>query len=341
MGVNGSKVRAVRVGVVLGAGGSVGVAYHGAVLAAIEEVTCWDPRRAELVAGTSAGSVTAALLRAGVSAGDLRCTSENLPLSDDGARLAAMGRPHRPRPRIRHALNFRPVADPVGVLQAFSWPFGRTPAALLAALMPAGGIPTDALSQGINQAYAGRWPTDPMWLCSVDLRSGRRVVFGRPGSPPVDVGDAVAASSAIPGYFQPVRIGARRYVDGGVTSMVNLDVVAGFELDLVIVSSPMSGSPTGWPLHPSTVVRRRLGAQLRTEVAALRRAGVPVITIEPDPATVEAMGLNPMDARQRGRVSRAAWIAMLTWLGGNPEGRRLVRALCKPAQGEAGERTTA
>jgi NTE family protein len=329
----------VRVAVVLGAGGSVGVAYHGAVLAAIEEVTGWDPRRAEVVVGTSAGSVTAALLRAGVSAADLRCISESLPLSDDGARLASMGRPHRPRPHIRDALHFRPVADPVGALQAFSRPFDRTPGALLAALMPAGGIPTDALSEGINQAFAARWPTDPMWLCSVELRNGRRVVFGRPGSPPAGVGDAVAASCAIPGYFRPVRIGGRRYVDGGVASMVNLDVVSGLGLDLVIVSSPMSGAPGGWPMHPLSMVRRRLGAQLRTEVAALRRTGVAVITVEPDPDTVEAMGLNPMDARQRGRVSRAARIATLTWLAGDPEGRRLVRALREA--GRAGERTTA
>src|ERR1700730_8714263 len=106
----------MRVGLVLGAGGSVGVAYHGGVLGAIEEVTGWDPRTAEVIVGTSAGSITAAMLRAGVPAGDLMRISEDLPLSIEGAQLAEIGRPHRPRPKPRDVLQFRPMADPLGVL---------------------------------------------------------------------------------------------------------------------------------------------------------------------------------------------------------------------------------
>ncbi len=71
----------------------MGVAYHGAVLAAIEEMTGWDPRSAEVLVGTSAGSITAAMLRAGVAAGDLRCMSEGEPLSQEGDRLAGRGSP--------------------------------------------------------------------------------------------------------------------------------------------------------------------------------------------------------------------------------------------------------
>jgi len=55
-----------RIGLVLGAGGSVGHAYHAGVLAAIAEATGWSPNSAELIVGTSAGSLVAALLRAGL-----------------------------------------------------------------------------------------------------------------------------------------------------------------------------------------------------------------------------------------------------------------------------------
>ena len=57
-----------RIGLVLGAGGAVGHAFHAGVLAALADETGWDAREAEVVVGTSAGSVVGALLRAGMSA---------------------------------------------------------------------------------------------------------------------------------------------------------------------------------------------------------------------------------------------------------------------------------
>ncbi|HEX4863056.1 MAG TPA: patatin-like phospholipase family protein [Acidimicrobiales bacterium] len=324
----------MRVGVVLAAGGSVGVAYHGAVLAALEEATGWDPRSAEIIVGTSAGSITGAMLRAGVPACDLRAISENQPLSAEGARLADLGRPHRPRSQPGQFLGLRPVADPIAVLNAFARPGSHHPLALLAALMPAGQVSTDAISVGLNAVFADGWPAERMWICSVDLRSGRRVVFGKEGEPEAAVGDAVAASCAIPGYFRPVRIGVRRYVDGGVHSMVNLDLVAGLGLDLVVVSSPLSQEVGRVTLAPGTVLRQLLRAQLAREVAALRRTGVPVIAVQPDRRVTVAMGLNPMDARLRGPVSRVTFSSVTQWLNEDgTEGRRLAEMLAGEGEG--------
>ena len=78
-----------RIGLVLGAGGVTGGAFHAGVLAALAEGTGWDPRRAEIVVGTSAGSVTAAALRAGLPAADLAARAEGRPLSAEGARILA------------------------------------------------------------------------------------------------------------------------------------------------------------------------------------------------------------------------------------------------------------
>ena len=60
-----------RIGLVLGAGGVIGHAFHAGVLAALADDTGWDPRRADVIVGTSAGSIAGALLRAGGR--DLRC----------------------------------------------------------------------------------------------------------------------------------------------------------------------------------------------------------------------------------------------------------------------------
>jgi NTE family protein len=323
----------VRIGLVLAAGGSVGVAYHGAVLAALEEHTGWDPREAALVVGTSAGSLTGAVLRAGVPAGDLARISEGVPLSDEGTRLASVGRPRRPRPSLSHALAFRPVADVWAVAHAVTRPWDHPWAGLIAAALPAGGIPTAAISSGIDAGYAGRWAADPRWICAVDLRSGRRVVFGRPGGPAATVGAAVAASAAIPAYFKPVTIGGRRYVDGGVHSFTNLDLAAGAALDLVIAVSPLTHAARRAVLTPAGFMRGPLTARLAGEVAALRRTGVPVVAIQPGRAVVAAMGLNPMDAARRGAVSRATRAGMRRWLVDGTEGRRLARVLRQAALG--------
>src|SRR5687768_17590360 len=76
-----------RIGLVLGGGGIVGMAYHAAVLAGIEDATGWDPREAEVVVGTSAGSASGAELRAGVSAHDMAARRGSGEFSAEGERL--------------------------------------------------------------------------------------------------------------------------------------------------------------------------------------------------------------------------------------------------------------
>src|SRR5690606_36784246 len=73
-----------RVGLVLGAGGFVGQAYHAGVLAALEAELGWDPRQASIVVGSSAGSLTGAALRLGVPASDLAASARGAPVSLGG-----------------------------------------------------------------------------------------------------------------------------------------------------------------------------------------------------------------------------------------------------------------
>ncbi|MHB1533022.1 MAG: patatin-like phospholipase family protein [Acidimicrobiales bacterium] len=328
------------IGLVLAAGGSVGVAYHGGVLAALEEATGWDPRAADLIVGTSAGSVTAALLRAGLSAPDLACVSENRPLSAAGEILRTAGSPHRPRPPVGAFLRPRGMADPAAVLSALARPWSRSAAALLAAVLPAGTVSTDAITAGFDATFAGRWPEAPTWISAVRLRDGKRVVFGAEGAPFASVGQAVGASCAIPGYFSPVRIGGDRYVDGGVRSMANLDLLvgpnvgsAGRGLDLVLVSSPMSHAGARPTLALDVGLRHLWARQLSREVIRVRRRGIEVVVVAPDRDVLAAMGPNPMDARRRSAVSRAARAGVMAFLDRSDEGRALAQLLRPEAGG--------
>ena len=164
--------------------------------------------------GTSAGSISAAMLRAGLPAGDLMRISEGLPLSEAGARVAAIGRPHRPRPKPLDVLHIRPVADLLGVVHGLAHVRSHSLGPLMAALLPSGGIPTDAISTGIDAVHARGWPSEPMWLCAVRLRDGVRVVFGRPGGPTSRSAKPWRLPAPCPGISGPCPWGA------GATSTV-------------------------------------------------------------------------------------------------------------------------
>src|SRR5688500_14571542 len=101
-----------RVGLVLGAGGVVGSAFHAGVLSALADDTGWDRRGAEVVVGTSAGSGTGALLRAGLPAADLAAEALGGRMSPDGARVMARSASAAARAHAR-AVPLRPLLSRV------------------------------------------------------------------------------------------------------------------------------------------------------------------------------------------------------------------------------------
>jgi NTE family protein len=305
-----------RIGLVLGAGGVIGHAYHGGVLAALEEAAGWDPRQAQVIVGTSAGSVVGSLLRAGFAASDLAARSTGDPVSPEAVALARRARmgttpvgiPSRPSRRR----GLPRMASPALLARAALRPFWlNRPGVMLAGALPAGAVPTEVVAQTFRPLFGLDWPARDLWLTAVSLRDGRRVVFGRHGAPRAHVADAVAASCAIPGFFEPVAIGGVTYVDGGAHSPTNADLLAdwkkdGDDLDLVIVSSPMSVA--GNRLRPSLDLpaRRMCRLYLGQEVARIRRRGVPVLAFQPTGDDLRAMGMNAMDPARRKPVTEQA-----------------------------------
>jgi NTE family protein len=295
-----------------------GVAFHAGVLSGLAEGLGWDPRSAEVVVGTSAGSLVGAGLRAGLSAADIAARTQGTPLSAEGAALleaadaAAGPRPDRAPPvRFRAAV---PAAPQVLVAASLA-PWKVRPAAVLAGLMPAGSASTAALEAGLDALFDDRWPVRPMWVCAVRLESGQLTVFGRDGAPPTRVGQAVAASCAIPGYFAPVEVAGSRYVDGGAHSLTNVSELARKGLDLVVVSAPMSRA--GRRRLSGMFVREAARAQLGFEARRVRLRGTPVIAFQPTADDQAAAGRNFMDPRRQAAIAHQARVSTL---------RRLERA---------------
>jgi NTE family protein len=183
-------------------------------------------------------------------------------------------------------------------------PGGALARAAVLARVPAGRIELRDLRARVDAMGAkfdGR-----LNIVAVDRGSGRRVVFGADGAPDATVGEAVAASCAIPGYFAPADIGGREYVDGGVWSPTNLDLVRAGRGDRVLCLVPtaamgsapvlaMRGLAAGWRLATGV------------EAAAARRRGATVEIVEPDADAASAMGSDLMDPRRRDRVLRAGF----------------------------------
>ncbi|MBC8363572.1 MAG: patatin-like phospholipase family protein [Actinobacteria bacterium] len=284
----------ITVGLVLSAGGMHAAAHHAGVLSALAEATGWDPRTADVIVGTSAGATSAVALRAGLSATDQAGRYVGRPLSPEGqAVVDRVTTPFDlpttpPRPESRRPAN--PLLAARGL-------FGRgrpRPVVALAGLLPEGTVEGTLFRERAEQLHPGHWPDRPTWICAVDLDSGRRVVFGR-DDVDADIGTAVHASCAVPGFLRPVESAGHRYVDGGIHSTTNADLLATLGLDLVVVSSSMTavrgldawpGGPLGRAWHSRTLVR---------EVEAIRRRGAAVLVIEPTADDLALRGSDDLD----------------------------------------------
>jgi NTE family protein len=197
-------------------------------------------------------------------------------------------------------------ASPQLAATALLPPWSARPLAALAGLLPAGSVPTAAIGDRIRELFGEGWPSDPLWICALRLRDGQRVVFGRDDVALPDLGTAVEASSAIPGYLQPVSIGRETYVDGGAHSPTNADLVGGLGLDLVVVVSTMSARWTALRPSPSIGSRALASWMLEREVRGVRAGGTPVLVLEPTAEDLSVMGGNTMDPQRRSVVAEQA-----------------------------------
>ncbi len=289
-----------RIGLVLGAGGATGHAFHIGVLSALQEATGWDARDADVIVGTSAGSIIGALLRAGLAPRDLAARALGNPLSPEGEQVAAvLGRPMAAPEAIPIGPSSFFMAAPELLFRMARRPREARLGPLIAAALPPGRVTTDHLVAGIRRAFPSRWPERPLWITAVRLDNGQRVVFGRSADTASDVASAVAASCAVPGYYQPVEIDGVRHVDGGAHSPTNADLLAGVGLDLVIVSSPMSAEIEIVRPSIDLPVRGLCRVLLQREMRAIRRSHTSALAFEPNGTDLRVMGVGDLNGKRR------------------------------------------
>jgi NTE family protein len=156
---------------------------------------------------------------------------------------------------------------------------------------------------GASEGSPTDWADGRTWIVAVDYDSGRRIMFGRQGAPPASLPDAVVASCSIPGWYAPVEIAGRHYVDGGVRSATSLGTLARTGVSEVYVLAPLASVAADRPVKAAERLERRLRRlitrSLLREAQALRAQGIRVTLLTPGPEDLSAMGANVMDPRRR------------------------------------------
>jgi len=319
----------MRVGLVLGAGGLVGASWLIGALEALESETGWSPAEADVIVGTSAGSVIGALTAQGIppiymsaysSGQGLEAIADGESRVEQlGEKLAGVAEQLGDAAARMTGAEFRlhrglPPIGPGSWRMAISTllqPMRHSPATLIGGWLPRGFISTDSISGLVETFVTADWPDHPDYRAvATDYRSGDRVVFGPEGSPAARVGQAVAASCAIPAFYHPVEIAGRRYVDGGLASMSNLDVVRNDELDLVLCLNPTSSHASVPIRTPGDAMgawmRGQSGRRLGHEARKLRATGTKVVLLQPTKRDLQAMGPNLMSRGRRTGVAETA-----------------------------------
>jgi NTE family protein len=280
---------------VLGVGGVLGEAWMWGYLGGAQRATGEDFRRAKQLIGTSAGSIVAARLAGGEDPrrGEerVRWDGEVEPERRPGALRAALERASR--------ISLGAVSPLAAPALAAASPGGALARAAVLARVPPGRIELRELRSRVDALapeFDGR-----LNVVAVDRGSGRRVAFGTDGAPEASVADAVAASCAIPGFFAPVEIKGREYVDGGVWSPTNLDLARAARGDRVLCLVPTAAMGTS----PALALRGlSAGWRLATsvEAAAARQRGASVEIVGPDAGSARAIGGDLMNPSRRAGV---------------------------------------
>ena len=257
-----------RTALVLGGGGITGIAWELGILHGLADAGL-DVTRADVVVGTSAGSVVGAQITAGRPLEEVFAVQLEPPDHEIGADVA----------RTTMARLLPPMLVPGRADQKL-----RRIGRLSLKTHPPGG--QDRVEVIRTRIGLGEWPDRDLRITAVEAESGEFVAFDRDSG--VDLVDAVAASCAVPLVWPAVTIQGRHYVDGGMRSTANVDLAQG--CDVVVVLAPLPRSYS----RATTI-----GAQLR------RIGPVQAAVVVPDKSALLDIGRNVLDPTKRADAARA------------------------------------
>ena len=256
-----------RIGLILGGGGVVGVAWELGVLAALTTEAGWNPASATVIAGTSAGSM----------AGAITALGRDLP-AIAARRTAGVTMPDAASEPARPAATSAVSPELLDLMRpgtATVAERARAVGRMARAAQPA--MDGAAYRAFIGSSLPAGWPAGDLRLTTVDCDTGETVLLDRGSG--MDLIDAVAASCAVPAYFPTVQHKGRHFTDGprgpyiaALAAELGLEAIVFVGLRLPFMA----------------------GADEHAELDALAARGMPVARVTDGPAFAAA-GADLMD----------------------------------------------
>jgi NTE family protein len=261
-----------RTALVLGGGGITGIAWEIGLMAGLADAGV-DLSGADLVVGTSAGSVVGARLATGEDLGEMYARQLEPATGEKAFRLRRATLAHFGWAMLRS--------------RGQDVEFRRRIGALALAAEQTGLTPSEQERLDVFDAILGGrdWPDRALTITAVDAETGDFTPFDRTSGVPLV--SAVAASCAVPGVYPPVTIGGRRYVDGGMRSAANADLADGHDRVVVLAPIPRGFGPM------ASVDAQVTGMVCRVAVVA------------PDNDSRTAIGRNVLDPAARAPSAKA------------------------------------
>ncbi|MCJ1675896.1 patatin-like phospholipase family protein [Streptomyces sp. APSN-46.1] len=256
---------------VLGGGGLTGVGWESGILYGLARAGV-DLGGADLVVGTSAGSVVGAQLASGVLTPRELYERQLGDASGESAARFGVGLVAKYAVAMARSRDGKAYRRRVGAM----------------ALAAATADEAERREVLAARLVSHEWPDRRLVVTAVDALSGELAAFDRESG--AGLVDAVSASCAVPGVWPPVTVGGRRFIDGGIRSATNADLAAGYAR--VVIIAPMA---SGAGLIPSPAA----------QAARLREAGARVLLITPSAAARKAFGRNVLDPARRAPAARA------------------------------------
>jgi NTE family protein len=324
------RPRPSKAALVLGGGGFTGAVYEIGALRALDLLSVSRSINAfDVYVGTSAGAFVAGAVANGITPQQMmqaivRDGREQLP----DVRMNALLRPNY---REFVSRGVRLPFKLMSLVAMLSRDLGQVSAMdvvlALAEALPTGLYTGGGLERYVHDVLSEMGRTDDfreldaeLYVTGTDLDSCQRAVFGADGLDDVPISRAVAASSALPMVYKPVKIKDRVYVDGGLVSTTNLDIAIEAGAEFVVVVNPLvpyvGGSDGGAPERRVSKMGfpqigyqtfRLLAHQRLHELARgweERYPGVDIILIEPDPGDALMFETAVMNFSSRVQIAR-------------------------------------
>lgn len=265
-------------GLALGGGGVVALAWEVGVLRSLEEAGLPAASSAEVIVGTSAGSILGAWLRRGRTARELEALVDTSSLRLPGRALPLDSEEER---RL-YAEALRLWARPAAMTEAQAAQVGTVAARVVRA--------DPARLASFESEFGSAWPEGRLLITTARITDGARCAWEAASGVPLHL--AIAGSCTVPGQSAPLMIDGDHHIDGGVWSSTNADLLAGVGVQDVVALSPMAGAMG---------LGRAQAARLTAELDRLGAIGVEAVGVTPGERFREAR----IDLLDAGRAKEA------------------------------------